>query len=201
MGRVNPPPRRAPTYWLPAASLPLLLLLLLAGLLAVVPPSSAARQPLAAEAAAAFRPELGRYSMRVSTASPAAQAAFDEGLNLAFNFNQPMAADAFARCSAEDRSAAMCHWGRAYAAGPFLNAPRKPRAVLLAGRQAAHAAAAALSPDAPAKEAGLVRAMAVRYPAHPTDDDIPLDSYAAYEVCAQPRQAGVGRGAPSARGR
>eukprot|EP00873_Tetraselmis_striata_P003355 jgi/Tetstr1/423619/TSEL_001391.t1 len=159
------------------------LLLLLAALLgcALRPSQATGRNLKAAVGKVAFRPDLAGYSMHISADSAAAQAAFDEGLNLAWNFNQAMAAEAFRRCAHEDAAAAMCHWGLAYAAGPFLNAPRKPASELRRGREAAATAAGLLRADAPAKEAGVVGAMLARYPEHPAGD-IPSASYEEYET-------------------
>uniref|UniRef100_A0A7S1X6B0 Tetratricopeptide repeat protein 38 n=1 Tax=Tetraselmis chuii TaxID=63592 RepID=A0A7S1X6B0_9CHLO len=127
-----------------------------------------------------FQPDMAAYSMRISTKAPAAQAAFDLGLNMAFNFNQPLAREAFQRCVAADPECAMCHWGVAYAFGPFINAARKPPEQLRAGRNAALIAVQLLNGANSAKELGLVRAMVARYPEEPTDA-IPLETYVAYE--------------------
>lgn len=129
-------------------------------------------------------PDLGPYELDITTSSRAAASAFNRGLNHCFNFNQPMALEAFAECASLDPGCAMCHWGTAYAFGPFLNQPRKPVAHLLGGREAAsraHDLATAPGSKLTSKERGLVEAMFLRYPETPTGD-IPVQEYTAFEV-------------------
>jgi len=52
-----------------------------------------------------------------------AQAYFQAGIMHQWGFNQVEAANMFACCVEADPTAAMCHFGIAYAAGPFLNKP------------------------------------------------------------------------------
>lgn len=44
-----------------------------------------------------------------------------QGLLLAFDYNREESQGAFSACLALDPAAAMCHWGLAYALGPYLN--------------------------------------------------------------------------------
>lgn len=44
-----------------------------------------------------------------------------QGLLLAWDFNREESAASFKACLSLDPSAAMCHWGLAYAVGPYLN--------------------------------------------------------------------------------
>ena len=140
---------------------------------------------LAAAAARPWQPDLGPYSMAITTASKEAQAAFDRGLNQCFNFNQPLARKAFTECAAADPTCAMCHWGLANAWGPFLNSPQKSATDLREARKAALKAAELVNSagGASAKEYGLIAAMVERYPAIPTWK-IPIHTYEAYEVRA-----------------
>mgnify|MGYP001093767423 FL=1 len=44
-----------------------------------------------------------------------------QGLLLAYDFNRFESVDAFQACLQLDPDATMCHWGVAYAVGPYLN--------------------------------------------------------------------------------
>ncbi|MBI5440611.1 MAG: hypothetical protein HY900_05285, partial [Deltaproteobacteria bacterium] len=71
-----------------------------------------------------WRPfDLGSYSRPVSTDSPEAQRAFDQGLVWAFAFNHDEAARAFAEAARHDPALAMAHWGIALVHGPHINNP------------------------------------------------------------------------------
>ena len=54
---------------------------------------------------------LGGIAMAVTTASPEAQAYFDQGLALAWGFNHAEARRSFQAAQALDPSCAMCFWG------------------------------------------------------------------------------------------
>ena len=134
-------------------------------------------------ATAGFVPYLGPYKFEVSTASEAAAVAFNKGWNHCFNFNQPLARQAFSECAAADPSCPMCHFGMAHAYGPFLNGPKKSPSDLQEARKAAVMAAKVLNKhgNATAKEAGLIAAMVLRFPDEPRSE-IPIDTYTAFEV-------------------
>ncbi|WIA40430.1 hypothetical protein OEZ86_013787 [Tetradesmus obliquus] len=57
----------------------------------------------------------------IATGSEYAQTLFDLGLLALAGFNQGEAASMFTACLRQDPSAAMCHWGLAYAQGPMPN--------------------------------------------------------------------------------
>ncbi|MFT3792185.1 MAG: hypothetical protein QM741_14190 [Rudaea sp.] len=104
---------------------------------------------------------LGAYSRRITTASPEAQAWFDQGLNLIYGFNHDEAVRAFAKAVELDPACAMCYWGAAEALGPNYNMPAMEQrwqalwgAVESAQQHAAHAT--------PADQA-LIAALAKRY--------------------------------------
>ncbi len=104
---------------------------------------------------------LGTYSRSITTASPEAQAYFDQGLRLIYAFNHDEAARAFARAIELDPACALCYWGAGEALGPNYNMPAMPerwqvlwQAVQAAQREAAHAA--------PVEQA-LIGALAKRY--------------------------------------
>ncbi|PNH11132.1 hypothetical protein TSOC_002057 [Tetrabaena socialis] len=54
---------------------------------------------------------------KIRTKSPSAQALFNQGLLLAFGYNQPEARKSFAAALSYDPACAMCWWGLAYARG------------------------------------------------------------------------------------
>lgn len=123
---------------------------------------------------------LGTYSRKITTASPAAQAWFNQGLNLIYGFNHDEAARAFAKAIESDASCAMCYWGVAAALGPNYNMPAMTErwqvlwdAVQAAQRHAAHASAV---------EQALIAALGKRYTGPvpvPPDQMQPLnDAYA-----------------------
>jgi tetratricopeptide (TPR) repeat protein len=97
----------------------------------------------------------------VRTASPEAQAYFDNGMQLAHAFAHKPAIAAFQEAERLDPACAMCAWGEAWARGPTINYPvnDKEQAELaaLADR------AAALAKDGPAKEQELIAALQARY--------------------------------------
>ena len=96
------------------------------------------------------------------------QAIFNEGLVLAFNFNQGEAQARFnATITAEPDSCPMCWWGVAYSHGPFLNHPygRHPDDASIG--LAAARRAASHSSTLPVKERGLIESMVTRFPTTP----------------------------------
>lgn len=152
----------------------------------------------AAGAAAARSPlyeGLGKVHFPITTAVPAAQRYFDQGLSFAYGFNHAAAIASFREAQRLDPACAMCLWGEALAHGPNINAPMDPeanaRAIELANRAQALAGGAALaeqaliaamqrrySPDPKADRAGLdaayADAMLAAASAHPANDDIAL---------------------------
>ncbi len=128
---------------------------------------------------------LGTLHMAVTTASPRAQAYFDQGLRLAFAFNHAEAARAFRAAQQADPACAMCHWGEALVLGPNINAPMLPDAVApavaAAKRAVRHAARAT-----PVEQA-LIGALARRYAAPAPADRGKLDKAYATAMAAAAR--------------
>ena len=117
---------------------------------------------------------LGSHTYAISTAVPAAQQYFDQGLRLYYAFNHAEAIRAFRAAAALDARCAMCYWGEAAAWGPNINLPMDS-----ASGAAAYAAiqrAQELAVHASEREQALIEAMAVRYAADPTAERAPLDS-------------------------
>lgn len=133
-----------------------------AGVTAAVPDASSPGSTLAQWARGAQPLDnLGSYSRKITTASPEAQAYFDQGLRLIYAFNHDEAARAFAKAVELDPTCALCYWGAGEALGPNYNMPAMPdrwsalwQAVQSAQRQTSHA-----SPV----ERSLIGALAARY--------------------------------------
>lgn len=128
---------------------------------------------------------LGAIHRPVTTASPAAQRYFDQGLAFAYGFNHDAAVRSFRAAQAIDPACAMCFWGEAMALGPNINAPMRPDA--LPEARAAVARAVALAGAATPIEQGLIAAMAQRYRADTLDDRAKHDDayFAAMRALAE----------------
>jgi tetratricopeptide (TPR) repeat protein len=111
-----------------------------------------------------LRPDaLGDYGWPISTASPQAQAYFDQGMQLRWAYSVDDAARSMAEARRRDPTCAMCFWGEAFALGSFLNA-----GMSVEKARYAHEAiekAVALAGGASEKERALIMAARVRYPA------------------------------------
>ena len=108
-------------------------------------------------------PGLGDFHRTVSSASPEAQAYFDQGLRLLWAFNHDEATRSFAKAATLDPDCAACYWGVALTVGPNYNYTHvaAPRASLaFAALQSALAHEARATPV----ERGLIEALAARYP-------------------------------------
>ena len=104
---------------------------------------------------------LGSYHHEITTASPEAQAFFDQGLRLIYAFNHDEAARSFARAAELDPQCALCFWGVSYALGPNYNMvllPDRAQAAWEAARKA-DALKAKVSPV----EQALIEALKKRY--------------------------------------
>jgi tetratricopeptide (TPR) repeat protein len=121
-----------------------------------------------------FETALGDFARPISTGSPEAQAYFDQGMAFMYAFTPYDAARAFRQAQAADPTCAICHWGEAWAWGPYLNgamgaddAPRAHAAI----QRAVH-----LRDSASPAERDLIDAMALRYaPTHDPDQRRALD--------------------------
>ena len=140
------------------------------------PPPHAHVQP-APDARASQPPrlytDLGTYHRKVTTASPQAQAYFDQGLRLLYAFNHAEAERAFREATRLDPACAACYWGVALTHGSNYNSPTDAER-----EQAALAAvtrARALSARATPAEQALIEALAARHSAAPGRDRAALD--------------------------
>ncbi len=75
---------------------------------------------------------LGSLRHKVTTASPAAQKYFDQGLRLAYAFNHDEAGRAFREAARLDSMCAMAYWGQALVLGPNINMPMSAEAEMSA---------------------------------------------------------------------
>ena len=125
--------------------------------------ASPAPQPASAPApAAAPAPPLtfGKHHHPIRTANAEAQQMFDQGLAQAFGFNHEAAIRSFERAAELDPSAAMPHWGKAWALGPNYNLDiDEPRAK---AAYDAVAKAQSLATSGPENEKAYVQALAAR---------------------------------------
>ncbi len=106
---------------------------------------------------------LGPLTRPVTTSSRAAQAFFDQGLQMVYAFTYPTAVRSFQEAQRQDPSCAMCYWGEALARGPFLNAGMNQTNAGPAWEAAMEARRLASEQDLTAVERALIDAMAVRY--------------------------------------
>ncbi len=111
---------------------------------------------------------FGRHHHPISTANPDAQKLFDQGLAQAFGFNHEAAIRSFERASEIDPSAAMPHWGKAWALGPNYNLDIDEARANAAND--AIAKAQSLASTSAEHEKAYVDALAARYSTDPKAD-------------------------------
>src|SRR5262245_36229090 len=140
------------------------------------PPQSASAahgQHRAGDARPIAYTSLGRYSHKITTSSPQAQAWFDQGLRLVYTFNHTEGQKAFVECTRLDPAAAMCYWGIAITEGSNYNDPtnaeRETRALTAVRQAQAHAVVVQ-----PAERA-LIQAQGTRHSADPAAKRPDLD--------------------------
>ena len=134
--------------------------------------SSPAPQPApAATPAPAPVPEpvtFGQHHHPIRTSNAEAQRMFDQGMAQAFGFNHEAAIRSFERAAELDTSAAMPHWGKAWALGPNYNIDIDDERSKLAVESVAKAQS--LATNGPENESAYIAALAVRYSADPKAD-------------------------------
>jgi tetratricopeptide (TPR) repeat protein len=116
---------------------------------------------------------LGTHSHKISTKSRKAQAYFDQGYRLLFNFNHAAAIASFEEALKLDANCAMCWWGIGFAYGPNINMPMAPDA----NAPALHAVemAQSLKSRATPAERDYIDALAARYSDDPKAERPALD--------------------------
>lgn len=133
--------------------------------------------------------ELGGVHFPITTAAPAAQTLFDEGLAWCYAFHHDEAQRCFGAAVAADPNCAMAHWGLAYAVGPHIN----NMAMTPEAAQKAHAHAARareLAAGATPVERALIDAIGARYAWPAPEDRKELDR--AYATAMKPVHATYG---------
>ncbi len=159
----------------PSFATALFMLLSVVSVSVVPSPASAASIPEDA-AQPAWRPfDLGSYSRPVSTRSPGAQRAFDQGLVWSFAFNHDEAERAFAEAARLDPTLAMAHWGIALVNGPHINNPAMSEGQSKKAWEALQKARS-LAAGASEVEKALIDALGARYAWPPPSDRAPLDA-------------------------
>jgi tetratricopeptide (TPR) repeat protein len=111
---------------------------------------------------------FGKHHHPIRTSNAEAQTMFDQGLAQAFGFNHEAAIRSFERAAELDPTAAMPHWGKAWALGPNYNLDIDD-----ARAQTAYEAvlkARSLAANGPEHEKAYVDALAVRYAPDPKAD-------------------------------
>ena len=139
----------------------------------VAPPAAHRHAPSADKAPPPLYTDLGTYQRKITTASPQAQAYFDQGLRLVYSFNHLEAQRAFREAARLDPTCAMCYWGVALTYGSNYNSPtdaQREDAALAAVLQAR-----ALSPPGTARERAVIAALAARHGSTPNADRAALD--------------------------
>src|SRR5205085_5809193 len=147
-------------------SLPRLAPLLAAAALLAAPVHSRAAETPAhgattATGAVPLMTDRGSYHMTITTAVPAAQQYFDQGMRLMFGFNLEEAERSFEQAEKLDPTCAMCAWGTAFSLGPHYNLPAMPDRTVKAN--AAAQRALRLATKAMPIELALIEAMTKRY--------------------------------------
>jgi hypothetical protein len=104
----------------------------------------------------------GGGGFKVDTANPAAQAFFDNGMQLAHAFAHTASIEAMAEAVRLDPRCAMCRWGETWAAGPTINFGKDDKELAELGRKARAAAALARAKREPFAMA-MTAALVARY--------------------------------------
>ena len=116
---------------------------------------------------------LGTYHQAITTASPQAQAYFDQGLRLVYAFNHIEAEKAFREATRLDPGCAMCYWGIALTQGSNYNSPtdaEREKTAYVAIQQALR-----LTDRVTPRERATVEALAKRHSSEPGADRATLD--------------------------
>jgi tetratricopeptide (TPR) repeat protein len=121
-----------------------------------------------------YQPDLGRHTFKITTASRAAQRAFDRGLILTFSFGHEAAQREYRKALEADPRCAMAWWGIALVNGPHINFPAVPPDHAQTAWQAL-TNAQALSAQAGPAERDLIAALSRRYAFTQPEDRSALD--------------------------
>jgi tetratricopeptide (TPR) repeat protein len=141
--------------------------LVAAALLAATPLAAQHADGHAAAAPDSTRPALltealGPFTWPVTTASPQAQAYFDQGVKLMYAYARANARPSFAEARRLDPSCSMCWWGEAWSMGAYLNGAMSDADAPAAHAAAQHARELAATNGTPLERA-LTEALTARY--------------------------------------
>ena len=106
-------------------------------------------------------PGFGAGALTILTAQPAAQAFFDNGLQLSHAFAHDAGRGAFKEAARIDPKCAMCVWGEAWAGGPTINFPVDAATQVKMGKLID--GAIPLAASGPPLERQMLAALALRY--------------------------------------
>ncbi len=124
-------------------------------------------------------PGFGEVHRAIDTRIPEAQYFFNQGIRLAYAFDEAEAVRSFKAALDADPACAMCAWGAAWQLGPNYNHER--RADNSEARRYAALALKLLPTGASALERELVAAMVTRYGA--SDTPLPAPTAATADIC------------------
>jgi tetratricopeptide (TPR) repeat protein len=153
--------------------MPLALTLVALGCASQRPASTPGAAPAPDPATVPIFDDLGGYHREIRTASPQAQAYFDQGLRLVYGFNHYEGLDAFKEATRRDPRCAICYWGIALSLGSNYNSPTDPEREAQA--YAAIQTALGLASGASDAERALIEATARRHVSTPPADRRALD--------------------------
>jgi tetratricopeptide (TPR) repeat protein len=108
---------------------------------------------------------LGKFTWRISSKVPEAQAFFDQGFQLMYAYGKQDATRSFREAEKRDPDCAICYWGEAWSWGSYLNGPMQPFEAPFAYAAAQKAVKLAPGHSTPEEQA-LIDAIAVRYVEH-----------------------------------
>ncbi|MEO7787444.1 MAG: hypothetical protein ABIR77_06425 [Sphingomicrobium sp.] len=111
---------------------------------------------------ATLMPGYGGGGFAIATGVPAAQAFFDNGMQLAHAFAHKAAVEAMGEAVRLDPKCAMCLWGQAWADGPTINYG-KDQAEVAALLETADKAAELAATNGTERERALIHALQLRY--------------------------------------
>jgi len=140
----------------------LFVLLATGGAAAAQPAGHGGHADMAHAKTAQILPGYGKGGFPVRTASPEAQAYFDNGMQLAHAFAHKAAIDAMTEAVRLDPGCAMCLWGKAWAEGPTINYEKTGKELRPLRKEAEQAAKLARK-GGDAREIALTEALALRY--------------------------------------
>jgi tetratricopeptide (TPR) repeat protein len=108
-----------------------------------------------------FTSGLGPFTRKISSATPEAQAYFDQGFQMMYAFAKLDAVRSFREAWKRDPDCAICYWGEAWAWGSYLNGPMSSEHAPFA--YAAMLKAVSLKDKATPKERAFIEALTARY--------------------------------------